>query len=122
MATSRYPRQGFRLAPAMLRGILEVPLSKECQPNRAHGPLMLCDLDETAWTRFGAETCQKLACQIVRTVASKIRTPDLGGERILPPLPSGWTLADLDLESRTINCLQAAGLQQRPQDLLRDEH
>jgi len=39
------------------------------------------------------------------------------GDRPLPPIPDGMTLADLDLEVRTLNCLVAAGIHERPQDL-----
>ncbi|MBN2473868.1 MAG: hypothetical protein JXB62_04635 [Pirellulales bacterium] len=78
---------------------------------------MLCDLDETVWERFDEDVCQGLAFAVVRAVARAARTPMAIGDHHLPAIPEGMTLADLDLEVRTLNCLVSAGIHERPQDL-----
>ena len=84
------------------------------------GPnLRLCDLDESAWEIFGPEVCRELGGEVVQAVGRAARTSLSIGDRLLPPLPSGLTLADLELEIRTLNCLIDAQLHLRPQDLKR---
>lgn len=118
MAKSRYPRVGHRLAPKALRELLKTPLPAEfCNGEDANAPQQLCDLDETAWERFGEEACQELAERVIKTVGGAARAPMAVGNRRIPSIPSGMTLADLDLEVRTLNCLVAAGIHERPQDL-----
>ena len=139
MARSRYPRPGHRLAPATLRELLHVPVpakylkrvesgewrveSKEdSHPPTPPSPLstlLLCDLDETAWDRFGQQVCRQLAEEVVRAVGRAIRLPAPIKDRCLPAIPRGMTLADLELEVRTLNCLVSAGIHERPQDLPR---
>jgi hypothetical protein len=115
MAESRYPRAGHRVAPAMLRTLLEVPVPAAYA---AHGgPMLLADLDETTWQRFSDAECRALSRLVVRTVASKARAPTFPGHQHVPRLPEGLTLADLDLEVRTRNALAAAGIHERPRDL-----
>jgi hypothetical protein len=83
------------------------------------GPIRLCDLDESAWDRFDEETCRALASEIVRVVGRAARQPAALSGRAVPPIPKGVTLADLELAPRTFNCLVAAGIGERPQDLSR---
>ena len=116
MGRSRYPRRGHRLAPATLRELLEEPVRATCLPG-GNDDRLLCDLDESSWERFGDETCGALAAEIVRTVGRAARMPMPIADRRLPPIPRGAKLADFDLEVRTLNCLMAAGLHERPQDL-----
>ncbi len=78
---------------------------------------MLRDLDESAWELFDDDTCAQLANHVVRAVGRAARMPMAMGDRPLPPIPSGMKLTDLDLEVRTLNCLVAAGIHERPQDL-----
>jgi len=118
MARSRYPRRGHRIAPATLRELLGVP----APPSLVRGKeglegLRLCNLDETAWEKFSEGECRALAAEVVRALGLAARRPLRIGDRRLPPIPDGLTLAELDLEVRTANCLSAAGLDQRPQDL-----
>ncbi len=118
MAKSRYPRVGHRLAPMALREMLEAPLpAKFCNGDDANLPQRLCDLDETAWKRFSEETCQELAAVVIKAIGGAARAPMPIGDRHIPSIPKGMTLADLDLEVRTLNCLVAAGIHERPQDL-----
>lgn len=117
MAYSRYPRRGQRIAPATLRELLEKPLpARHNETTRAKG-MLLADLDESAWTLFDPEACRQLAGEVVATVGQAARAMLPIGNRPLPTLPEGVTLANLDLEVRTVNCLVAAGIHERPQDL-----
>jgi hypothetical protein len=79
--------------------------------------MMLCDLDESAWDLFDEATCRALAAEVLRAVGRAARMPMAIADQRLPPLPQGLRLTDLDLEIRTLNCLIAAGLHERPQDL-----
>ena len=117
MQSSRYPRPGQRLAPNTLRELLLVPLPKEFWDLPGASGMMLADLDEGAWQRFGQSACQKLAAAVVRQVSRAIRTRNPIGDRRVPAIPRGLTLADLNLEVRTLRCLAAAGIHKRLQDL-----
>jgi hypothetical protein len=116
MGRSRYPRRGHRIAPAILKELLEVPVPTKYLPSPG-GRILLCDLDESSWDRFGEETCRALAGEVLGAVGRTARMPLSIGDRRLPLLPAGMRLTDLDLENRTINCLVAAGIHERPQDL-----
>ncbi len=117
MVKSRYPRVGYRIAPAALEELLQVPVPAEYFQGERDTDLFLCDLDETAWQRFDESACRRLADEVLRMVGRAVRTRLMVGDRLLPPIPDGLTLADLELEVRTINCLVAAGIHERPQDL-----
>ena len=123
MVRSRYPRRSHRLAPATLREVLRVPIPEKFLANRdasarpVRPGMMLCDLDESAWELFDEATCQALAAEVVRTVGRAARMPTAIADKRIPLIPQGLRLTDLDLEIRTLNCLVAAGLHERPQDL-----
>jgi len=117
MGRSRYPRPGHRLAPSTLRELLQEPVPAQYFQDEHDGGLLLCDLDESSWDRFGEEACQQLAVEVVRAVGRAARMPMPIADRRLPPIPRGLKLTDLDLEVRTVNCLVAAGIHERPQDL-----
>lgn len=117
MGRSRYPRRGHRLAPATLRELLQVPIASQYLNDKTPPDLQLCDLDEGAWEWFDEATCEALAVEILHVVGRAARMPMAIADRRLPPIPQGLKLTDLDLEVRTLNCLVAAGLHQRPQDL-----
>jgi hypothetical protein len=119
MARSRYPRPGHRLAPATLRDLLYVPVPATYLRGKEGSDLLLCDLDETAWERFGEQVCGQLGLEVIRAVGRAIRAPVAVKERPFPAIPDGMTLADLELEIRTLNCLVSAGIHERPQDLQR---
>lgn len=117
MGTSRYPRRGHRLAPAALGELLRQPvayLPSEPTPSRE---LLLCDLDESVWNQFEEATCRRWADEVVYAVGRAARRPMSIGDRTIPRFPPGFRLTDLELETRTLNCLVAAGIHQRPQDL-----
>jgi len=119
MPARRYPRPGQRLAPRTLADVLQPPLPPRYRVREEQGPIRLCDLDESAWDRFDEETCRALASEIVRVVGRAARQPAALSGRAVPPIPKGVTLADLELAPRTFNCLVAAGIGERPQDLSR---
>ena len=117
MPGRRYPRSGQRLAPRLLAEVLQDALPVELATQGGARFVRLCDLDETAWDRFDAETCKTFATEIVQAVGRAARQPAPFMALQLPPLPDEMTLANLELESRTFNCLVAAGIEDRPQDL-----
>ena len=117
MGRSRYPRRGHRIAPAALSDLLRTPVPEGCFTGPADAGLLLCDLDESSWERFDEPTCRALGAAVIRAVGRAARMPLPIGERKLPSLPPGVHVTDLDLEVRTLNCLVAAGIHQRPQDL-----
>ena len=117
MGRSRYPRRGHRLAPSTLRELLQEPVPAEYLQGERDDGLLLRDLDESSWERFGDDACRKLAVEVVRAVSRAARMPMPIADRRLPPIPRGMKLTDLDLEVRTVNCLIAAGMHERPQDL-----
>lgn len=117
MGRSRYPRRGHRLAPAALADVLELPIAAKYRTTEADEGHRLCDLDESAWERWDEAACRELAGEVVRAVGRAARMPSGIGDRKLPSIPRGMRLTDLDLEVRTLNCLIAAGIHQRPQDL-----
>lgn len=117
MGRNRYPRRGHRIAPATLREILQSPVPAKYLSRPEDASLRLCDLDETAWERFDEPVCRALAGEVLSAVGRAARMPLSIGDRTLPPLPAGVKLSDLELEVRTVNCLVAAGIHERPQDL-----
>jgi hypothetical protein len=100
-----------------LRELLEKPIPAGYLGEHGNETPLLCDLDESSWDRFGDEVCRKLAGEVVRSVGRAARLPMAIAERTVPPLPRGMGLADLELDARTRNCLIAAGMDRRPQDL-----
>ncbi|MHB8901080.1 MAG: sigma factor-like helix-turn-helix DNA-binding protein [Thermoguttaceae bacterium] len=117
MPGRRYPRAGQRLAPRLLAEVLQDALPVEYAAQGGNEFARLCDLDERAWQRFGPEGCRVLAGEIVRAVGRAARQPGPFTSLRLPPMPDGMPLSGLELESRTFNCLAAAGIEARPQDL-----
>ena len=117
MPGRRYPRPGQRLAPRLLAEVLVDALPPQFVEKDGKEFQRLRDLDEGAWKRYDPEECKTLASEIVRSVGRAARQPAPFTSLQLPPIPGGLSLADLELESRTFNCLVAAGIEDRPQDL-----
>ncbi len=111
MVTSRYPRPGHRIAPQLLREILDSALPDE----RISPSLRLSDLDESSWARFSADTCKRLGAAVIGSLPPCI--PDFIQQRQLPRLPDAITGDELLLEPRTRNCLTTRGLLDPPQKL-----
>jgi hypothetical protein len=105
MSIIPYPRVGQRLAPNLLREILDVPVGNAAKlklPIVHH--MRLCDLNESVWTRFSSEVCIRLAEEVVHEVGRSwpvIETDD----RALPKASFDFSLELLPLEVRTFNCL-----------------
>lgn len=107
MGTSQYPRRGYRLAPRCLQEILDVKVSASQIEQSLALDLKLRDLDESTWSQFSKNTCRKLGQMIVRQTSAQVRLfPREILNRPLPVIPSGIQFDDLELESRTRNCLQ----------------
>ncbi len=120
MVQNCYPRPGQSIAPSLLAEVLRIPAQqRRGGHNRAtmRRPLLLCHLDEKAWSRFPQPVCRKLGREVILAVGRAARTSSSLANLRIPPIPPGLTLADFDLESRTKNSLTAAGFGRRPQDL-----
>ena len=111
MSVSRYPRAGHRIAPSLLREVLQCPLPDA----RTSQSLQLSDLDESAWARFSPETCKRLGAAVICTLPSCL--PDFIQQRHLPQLPDEVISDEILLEPRTRNCLTSRGLLTSPQKL-----
>ena len=117
MPGRRYPRLGQPLAPRLLADVLQDALPPRFREQGGEKFTCLADLDESAWGHFDADTCKELAGEIVQAVGRAARQPAPFMSQQLPPMPGGMPLINLELESRTFNCLVAVGIEDRPQDL-----
>ena len=107
MDTSRYPRYGYGIAPKSLQEVLDIPLPNFEIKVRTDAATRCSELDQSAWTHFGANACKQLGQLVVTEVAAHIKSfPDKVLTRKLPSIPKGIELDDLRLEPRTRNCLQ----------------
>src|SRR6516225_10154529 len=106
MGLSQYPRPGFRLAPALLQEVLNVPVPPKLLPARQRGSLKVCELDESVWQRFSAATCRRLSQAVLARVKARFAclSKSILRQR-LPKVPAGIVLEDLELEPRTYGCL-----------------
>ncbi len=114
-----YPRRGHPLAPSALREILDV--APPVGLSGSQGLLRvrsLAELDETAWSRFDLPTCMAAADAIVCTVRAAIHClPAQVSNCLVPQLPPGMRPDEIELETRTHNCLARRGLLRRPEAL-----
>lgn len=111
MGISRYPRFGQVIAPVALQEVLAVTVPYEIVNLGVPARLRLCDLDETSWSQWGSKVCHNLSQAVVQRVRSEIPSlPLCVLKRLIPPLPLGLGLDDLELERRTRNCLEKVGL------------
>jgi hypothetical protein len=79
----------------------------------APSAVSLHELDETAWTRYDAETCTALARQVIEQVRQTLPLMDAEtAQRRLPSVPEGVSLDDLELETRTRNSLAEEGYEE----------
>jgi hypothetical protein len=87
------------------------PIPKRLQEEGDEEDLRLCDLDETAWERFSAQTIAELARMVVdRVAAHHVRR--VFQHRHFPRPPKGTRLEDLPLENRTRRCLIREGFEE----------
>jgi hypothetical protein len=68
MGLSKYPRFGQRIAPAILRDILEAEIPSGILPDSAGKFRKLADLDESIWHSASKITCKLLAKFVVKEV------------------------------------------------------
>ncbi len=113
----QYPRHGQRIAPVALGELLGVPIPESFGDEVRRAYSSLAALDETVWERLDVETCRRLAEEVLRVIGRALRMSTSVVDRLLPALPPGRKLADLELESRTMNALMAVGMHHRAQDL-----
>jgi hypothetical protein len=73
MGLSRYPRIGQRIAPAMLRDILDIEIPSGLIPDSAGKFSKLADLDETVWQITSKENCDQLATLVVKEVHRNLK-------------------------------------------------
>jgi Sigma-70, region 4 len=105
---SHYPRPDHCIAPQTLHEILNVRVSQYLTgvSGLAHDT-KLCDLDETTWNRVDRWNCHTLGDIVVACVSdSKTALLERLGNRLLPTPPVNVALDDLELETRTYNCLK----------------
>lgn len=121
MAVSRYPRAGQRLAPAVLRELLNSPIPRRLLGRTCTERMHFADLDASAWTRFGPKACGRLGKALVKLVQARLAAlPRALYNHLLPRLPEGLRFDDLTVEPRTAHCLdkmQVLGLLHEVQDL-----
>ncbi len=115
-AQNRYPRPGQRVAPYTLREFLLEPIPDEFKEKLGVADLKLCDLDETIWKRFPAETIVELS-QIVVDRISTYHVRKVFQRRHFPRPAEGTDLSALRLENRTRRCLVREGFDECPQAL-----
>ena len=113
----QYPHYGRRIAPVALGELLRVPIAESFGDEVRRAYPLLAALDETVWQRLDGETCRHLAGEVLRVIGRAVRMSTAVVDLPLPAIPPGMKLADLDLESRTMNALAAVGLYHRAQDL-----
>lgn len=100
-----YPREGFRLAPVALSEVLNYfapPYLVNFERIR------LFELDESSWTRFGRENCQRLGEAVVAHLERGY--PNLPASLRACTLPGFYgsldKLENLEIERETYNCLR----------------
>ena len=107
MRSSRYPRLGQRLAPSLLCSVLDVRIPRRLLSGETNETHKFSELDEKSWDRFSSETCRKLGDAIVEHIRDVLAgLPEEVREQHVPKLPKGTRLVDLDLDTRTHNCLR----------------
>lgn len=117
MLRSHYPRFGHPIVPETLREVFGVPVPSRLMSSGLKN-VRFCDLDASGWTRFGESVCRALAhAAFLQLQASLHDLPTAIQARRVPTPPEGVTLDDLELETRTYNCLRKLGLR-RGLDLL----
>ncbi|MFH0903393.1 MAG: hypothetical protein V2A73_22420 [Pseudomonadota bacterium] len=102
-----YPRPGHRIAPSVLRPILEGDRLPEWAIAAESHVETLADLDERSWERYGKERCVELARAVVDRVRRELpprRLSALSTLRI-PEARSDLCRDNLELEQRTHTCL-----------------
>lgn len=105
MKGSKYPRPGFRLAPITLNSLLATLQLPSMFRNQGYSTF--ADLDEGTWLRFSSANCTILGEMIIKHVASHLpKLPVDIAEKHLPLARNNVTLEQLEVETRTYNCIR----------------
>jgi hypothetical protein len=106
MPIVRYPRRNERLAPDLLQSVLDVPVPAGRDLDGEFRGLRLVELDETVWSRYPPETCERLGRAIVHRVQQAVYPELHRPANVYLPLPSkAFALETLSIETRTFNAL-----------------
>jgi hypothetical protein len=107
MGFSKYPRFGQRIAPAILRDILEAEIPSGILPGSAVKFRKLADLDESIWHTTSGTNCKLLAKLVVKEVHRNLRRlPLMLRISTLSSPTSKIPLASLELQVRTYKALR----------------
>jgi hypothetical protein len=105
-----YPRPGQRLAPSLLRDVLDRPIPPELQFRDALRNKRLCDLDADTTHDCNEHQLVVLGQAVVDAVRGALSSlPQEVLERC-PEVPRGVDLRNLELGMRAFNCLGREGL------------
>jgi len=107
MPISPYPRPGHPIAPTILAPFL--------QHKAPRVGVLFSELDATAWDRFSPATCRNLGRKLIERLKPRVNEIEtlVGAERVAPA-PACLTLQQLDIETRTFNCLIAVNIDEAP--------
>ena len=119
---SRYPRPGHALVPETLRGFLTGLVPASLSDGFAYKKPRLSDLDSSVWSFLKPQVIGKLAKMAVRDVNSALVSNLTGRYAVFLQTAIPWPLhgirlADLELSTRTRNCLRKAGFEDSPDRL-----
>jgi hypothetical protein len=104
------PRSGRPLAPKVLSPILQYPLPKKVATRARRRYSVLADLDASASSVFSPAEQRWLTSRIVGAVSVSVDWhPELITDAPLGPIPAELRLEDLEIKTRTYNCLARAG-------------
>jgi hypothetical protein len=105
-----YPRRGQRLAPSLLRDVLDRPIPPELQFRDALRNKRLSDLDADTTHACNEHQLVLLGQAVVDAVRSAISSLPQDVLGCCPDVPRGADLRSLELGMRAFNCLGREGL------------
>jgi len=105
-----YPRPGQRLAPSLLRDVLDQPIPPELQFRDALRDKRLCDLDADTTRDCNEHQLVVLAQEVVDAVRRAIPSLPWDVLERCPDVPRAVDLRNLELGMRAFNCLGREGL------------
>ena len=113
---SRFPHQGYPIAPRLLRPILSIGLPVSYARIAGEFPL-LADLDESIWAYVDKSVADILG-NLVITRADQMRSAPFWRLTYFPILMQGLQLADIQIEQPTYECLSSVFKRELPQGLV----
>ena len=112
---SRFPHQGYPIAPRLLRPILSIGLPSSYVRLEGDFPL-LADLDESIWG-YVDQTVADFLGNLVIARAGEMRSAPFWRLTYFPKLARGVQLADVQIERTTFECLSSAVARELPEGL-----